>query len=62
MSVVESHLCVVEIGAYMVDCDVREMFLKFTLEPRLRLYNSVELTPSFPEYDTLETPVVHGCL
>ena len=61
MPTVEMLLRAVEGGTYMANYDIGEMFLNFMLEPRLRPYAGVDLTPSFPEEVTLETYVVHGC-
>ena len=49
MPTVESHLRLVEVGTYMADCDVGEMFLNFMLEPRLQLNAWVDLSKIFLE-------------
>jgi hypothetical protein len=45
---VDSHLRAVDIGTYMADCDIGEMFLNFMLDVNLRAYAGVDLTELFP--------------
>jgi hypothetical protein len=44
---IETHLPTVDVGSYMGDIDIGEMFLNFMLHPRLRPYAGVDLTPYF---------------
>ena len=44
MPTIDSHLRVVETGVFMTDCDVREMFINFMLEPAIRSHADVYLS------------------
>lgn len=46
---IESHLRSVEIGTWLADEDLGEMFLNFLLDLRLRGYTGVDITIYFPE-------------
>ncbi len=45
----DSHLRAVDVGTYMANCDIGEMFLNFMLDVNLRKYAGVDLTDLFPE-------------
>jgi hypothetical protein len=51
----DSHLRAVDIGTYMADCDIGEMFLNFMLDEKLREYAGVDLTDLFPDESSGET-------
>jgi hypothetical protein len=41
------HILAVDIGTYMTNCDISEMFLNFMLDENLRKYAGVDLTELF---------------
>jgi hypothetical protein len=45
----DSHLRAVDVGTYMADCDIGEMFLNFMLDVNLREFAGVDLTDLFCE-------------
>lgn len=45
---VESHLRVVEVGMFIVDYNMGEMFLNFMLEPTIHPNTRVDLSNFFP--------------
>ena len=45
---VETHLRAVEVGTFMADCDVGEMFLNFLLHDKIRRLAGVDLTEFYP--------------
>jgi hypothetical protein len=45
---VESHLSMVELGTFMADVDLGEMFLNFFLDDRIRRHAGVNLTKYLP--------------
>jgi hypothetical protein len=45
----DSHLRAVDVGTYMADCDIGEMFLNFMLDVDLREFAGVDLTDLFCE-------------
>ena len=49
---VDFHLRVVQVGTFMTDCDVEEMFLNFALEPSLRLHTEFNLSSVFSDKRT----------
>ncbi len=46
---IEQHLRSVELGTFMGDLDIADMFLNFMLHPAVQPYAGVDLTPFFPE-------------
>ena len=49
ITTVGCHQRVVETRTFMTDCDIKNMFLNFMLEPSLRTYTGVDLSSIFPE-------------
>lgn len=46
---VDAHLRAVEIGSFMGDIDIGEMFLNFMMHQKMQQHAGVDLTPFFPE-------------
>jgi hypothetical protein len=49
MPTIDSHLRAVDVGTYMADCDIGEMFLNFMLDPAIRPFAGVDLTELFAD-------------
>jgi hypothetical protein len=49
MPTIDSHLRAVDVGTFMADCDIGEMFLNFMLDPDIRPFAGVDLTELFAD-------------
>ena len=49
MPTVRNHLRAIDVGSYMADVDIGEMFLNFILHPKVKPYCGVDLTKYFPK-------------
>ena len=49
---VESHLRAVDVGTYMGDCDIGDMFLNFMLDKNIRKYAGIDISKLYPEEST----------
>lgn len=49
MPTIDLHLQAIDVGTFMVDCDISEMFLNFMLDPEIRPFAGVDLTTLFAD-------------
>jgi hypothetical protein len=49
MPTIDSHLRAVDVGTFMADCNISEMFLNFMLDPEIRPFAGVNLTTLFAD-------------
>ena len=46
---VETHLRAVDVGTFMGDCDIGDMFLNFMLDKNMRMYAEIDISELFPD-------------